>query len=77
MRKQLRLGFRALREAPLDQLRDAGVQLLAAIAQERAVGRVLYQRVLEGVGCLRRSPAREDEPRRLDLRERGRERLGL
>ena len=49
-------------EVAFQHLGDARVQLLAAGAQQRAVGGVLHQRVLEQVRRLRRHAATEQQP---------------
>ena len=53
----------ALGEALPERVGDPRVELLAAAAQERLIGRLLDQRVLEGVGRLRRSAAAQEHPR--------------
>ena len=64
------LGFGGLdvREPPLDHARDLGVQLLSAALEQRVVGRVLHQRVLEGVDRIRRRAATEGQSRLDQLR---------
>ena len=61
MGQQLRLGLCLLRKVRLEHGGDAGVQLLALAAQQAGIGRVLHQRVLEGVDRVRRRPAAEDQ----------------
>src|SRR6516165_1677834 len=53
-RHQLWLTPCDLRELALKGFGNSGVQRTSWLAQERAISRVLYQRVLEQVGCLRR-----------------------
>src|SRR3979490_668723 len=67
MRQEFRLTRDPLGKAPLHDFGDARMQLLPIAAQKRAVGRILHQRVLEGVYGLRRRSAlehqfRSDEP---------------
>ena len=59
------LGFRGLngREALLDHARDLGVQFLSATLEQRVVGRVLYQRVLERIGRIRRGSTTKGQSR--------------
>lgn len=52
VREEFGLGFDDLRELGLQHLGDAGVQLLAAGFEQRAVGGVLNEGVLEAVGDL-------------------------
>ncbi len=49
MGQHLRLGSHDVGMAGLDHAGDLAVQLLSAALQQRVVGRVLHQRVLEGV----------------------------
>ena len=50
MGEQLRLALDEIGEMLLQRRRDARVQFLPPPAQQRAVGSVLHQRVLEQVG---------------------------
>ena len=61
MRQQLRFGGGGLREVCCEHPRDRGVQLLSAALQQRVVGGILHQRVLEGVGGLGRGATAERE----------------
>jgi len=61
VREEFGLGFDDLRELGLQHLGDAGVQLLAAGFEERAVGGVLNEGVLEAVGDLGRAAAAVDQ----------------
>ena len=63
MRQHLGLGVLDVREALLDHPRDLAVQLLSSALEQRVVGRVLHQGVLEGVGRLRRRAAAKRQPR--------------
>src|SRR5207248_11161428 len=59
-RRTLRLAINQQREMSLNRSGDIGVQLLAFAAQQRAVGGVLNQGMLEGIDCLgRRAPAED------------------
>ena len=65
-RQRLRLARGDLRPQPLDRLRRAAVQAAPALAQQRAIGGVLQQGVLEavaGIGRRRRSGAAARSPR--------------
>ena len=59
--QERRLGGNDLGELVFQRRRNAAVQLLATAAQQRAVGGVLYQRVLESVFSVGRTPAPEDQ----------------
>ena len=48
-RQYLGLAVDQLREMRLQRFRDPAVQLLSGIAQQAAIGRFLYQHVLEGI----------------------------
>jgi hypothetical protein len=52
-RHQLRLGRRALGELRQQHFDDAAVELAARALEQRLIGRLLYQRMLEGVTGLR------------------------
>ena len=69
MRQHLGFGGLDVREARLDHAGDLTVQLLPAALEQRVVGRVLYQRVLEGVNRIRRRAATEGQSGRGQLRE--------
>jgi hypothetical protein len=58
VREQLRLRDRHLLKTFVQHLHDPAMQLLSLTAQQRAIGRVLHQCVLEGVDCA----ALEDQP---------------
>jgi len=60
-REQLRLVLGDVRKLALDSLSDASVQGASRLAQERAVSRVLYQRVLEQVTCIGRHALPEQQ----------------
>jgi hypothetical protein len=49
MREQLRLALGNLRKLVFERFSNAGVQRVARLAQQRAVGRVSYQCVLEQI----------------------------
>ena len=57
MGKEFRLRFLDVRETRFQHLRNLLVILLAFALEQRLIGRVLNQRMLEEVGCLRREPA--------------------
>ena len=59
--QHFRLGLGDLGKPLLERLGDAGVQLLAPGLEQRLVGRVLDQGVLEAVGRLGRGAAAEDQ----------------
>ena len=61
VRQKFWLHVRRLRESLLEDARDAGVQLLAAGLEQRLIGGVLDQRVLEAVGGLGRRAAAEHQ----------------
>src|SRR3712207_5366114 len=61
------------RIAPLELLGDASVQLLATALEQAVVGRLLHERVLEGVGCLGRHTTWEDQLRFDQLAKGGNE----
>ena len=70
MGEQLGLGFGGFGEAFLQHLCDAGVEVLTARLEERAVGSVLDQRVLEAVGDIGRGAPAVDQLSRDQLVER-------
>jgi len=57
VRHQLRAGLDRVGEAAFEQFGDLAVILLAGAPQQRLVGRVLDQRMLEHVARTRRPPA--------------------
>lgn len=59
--EKLRLGRNGLREIGFEHGGDMGVKLLAAAAQEAAIGGVADQRVFEQIARMRRAAAGEDE----------------
>ena len=60
-REQLRLVLGDVRKLALDSLSDASVQGASRLAQERAVGRILYQRVLKKITPKRRYALTEQQ----------------
>ena len=76
LREQFGLGLDRRREVVGQHLCDLRVQRLAPRLQQRVVGGVAQQRVLEGVGRLRRQAAPEREAGFDQLVQRGLERLG-
>jgi hypothetical protein len=71
LRKEFGLPFDELRELFLHDLRDASMQVLAAGFEERAVGGVLDQRVLETVDDIGRGAPTVDKLSRDQLVEGG------
>jgi hypothetical protein len=61
LREKLGLGFCDLGGMGFERFGDLRVQLLPGIAQQAAMRRVLYQRVLEAVERLGRRAALEDQ----------------
>ena len=59
--QDFRPGLAYARRALFEHLRDSGVELLALGLEQRLVGRVLDQGVLEAVGRLGRRAAAEDQ----------------
>ena len=57
----LRLVLDNVGEATFDGFHDAGMQRAARLAQQRAIGRVLYQCVLEQIGRVGRHPLSEQQ----------------
>ena len=74
-RHQFRLGLADIGRPLFKHLGDPGVALLARRLEQRLVGRVLDQRVLEGVGGVGRRAAAEDQLGGDQLVERGSESL--
>jgi hypothetical protein len=70
VRQKLGLGRRDVRETLLDGPGDLGVQLLPSRSEQRIVGGVPHQRVLEGVYRIGRRALLERQPRVGELRER-------
>src|SRR4029077_8807808 len=62
MSEQLRLALDEIGEMPFQRRRDARVQLLPSTAQQRRVGGVLHQRVLELVRSVRSPTPAKQEP---------------
>jgi hypothetical protein len=62
VREDLRLGSDSIGELLSEHLSKTRVQFLAPFAQQGAVGGVLYQRVLEEVGGVRRDTAANNSP---------------
>src|SRR6516164_5238627 len=54
MRQQFRMAFGNLRKLALQRFRDTGVKRASLVPQQRAIGRVLHERMLEQVGRMRR-----------------------
>src|SRR5262249_58847918 len=74
-RNQLGLALGDLRELTFEGFRDSGMKRTSRLAQQRAVGRLPYQYMLERVGRVRRAtlPEQQTSPnetgtRRLPLR---------
>src|SRR5215469_6112184 len=61
MREDLRPGFDEVRRPLFQRLGDPAMQGLARAAQQAAVRRILYQRVLEGIDRVRRRAALKDQ----------------
>ena len=59
--EKLRLSLNRVREGRFEDLSYTGMQFLASALQQCVIGRVLHQRVLEGVFGVRRRPAPEDQ----------------
>jgi hypothetical protein len=53
-RQQLRLTLGDLGELALEGFRDTSVKCASRLAQQRAIGRVLYQGMFEQIGRIRR-----------------------
>jgi hypothetical protein len=71
LREELWLGVRQLRGVGFERFGNLCVQLLARAAQQTAVRRVLYQRVLEGIDRVGRPAALEDQLGGDETSERG------
>ena len=63
-RQQLRLALGNLGELAFKNFGDASVKRASRLAQQRAVGRVLHQRVLEQISRVRRHALPEQQTRR-------------
>jgi len=71
MREQFGLALDTIGEILLKHRRNTGVQLLPLSAQQRAIGGVLHQRMLEEVGGMRRGAAAKQQSRVAELAQRG------
>ena len=60
-RQQFRLTLADFRELALDRFGDASVKRAPGLAQQRAIGRVLHQRVLSQIGRMRRRALPEQQ----------------
>ena len=60
-RQQLRLVLGDLRELAFKGFGDTGVKRASRLAQQRAIGRVLHQRMLEQIGRMRRHALPEQQ----------------
>ena len=60
-RQQLRLALGNLGELAFEGFGDAGVKRASRLAQQRAIGRVLHQGVLEQIGRMRRHALPEQQ----------------
>ena len=69
-RQQLGLVLGNLRELAFEGFGDAGMKRAARLAQQRAIGRVLHQRVLEQISCMRRHALPEQQTGRNETVER-------
>ena len=69
MRDDRRRGLDLVGETLHQRPRDVGMDALAAAAQQRGIGRVLHQRMLEDVARFRRRAARVDQLGRHELAE--------
>ena len=71
MRKQFRLAFDEISEVLLQHRGNAGMQLLSPSAQERRVGSVLHQGVLEQIRGMRSGAATKQQTRITKLTQPG------
>ena len=71
MGQEFGLALDEIGEMLLQHRRDPGMQFLPPCAQQRAVGGVLHQRVLEEVGGVRSDAAAEQQPGIAELIQRG------
>ena len=69
-RQQLRLVLGNIGELAFEGFGDAGVKRASRLAQQRAVGRVLHQGVLEQIGRVRRHALPEQQTGRNETVER-------
>jgi hypothetical protein len=58
-RQQLRLVLGDFRKPTLQSFGDAGMQRMARFTQQRAIRRILHQRMLEQIACVRRDALAE------------------
>ena len=70
VRQQFGLGRLNVRETLLDHSGDLAVQFLPAPSEQRIVGGILHQCVLEGVKRIGRRALLERQPRGGELRQR-------
>src|SRR5262245_35436025 len=61
VRQQLWLCFNGLGELLFESVGDPAVKLLAFVPRQARIGGILYQRVLENVGRIRRFAPRENQ----------------
>ena len=71
MGQEFGLALDEIGEILLQHRRDPGMQFLPSSAQQRAVGGVLHQRVLEQVGGVRRGAAAKQQSGIAQLIQRG------
>ena len=69
-RQQLRLALGHLRELAFEGFSDTGVKRASRLAQQRAIGRVLHQRMLEQIARVRRHALPEQQTSRNETVER-------
>jgi hypothetical protein len=70
MRQQLRLALGDLSEPALEGFGDTGVKRPARLTQQRAVGRVPHQSIVEQIGRMRRHALPEQQTNRNEAVER-------
>ena len=63
-RQQFRLVLVKLGELTLQGLGDSGMKRTSRLAQQRAISRVLHQRMLEQIACMRRHALPEQQTSR-------------
>jgi hypothetical protein len=61
MRQDLRSAFGSIGESAFKDFGDTGVKRAPWLAQQRAIGRVLHQGMLEQVACLRQHALSEQQ----------------
>ena len=61
MRQELRLALGDLGELAFEGFGDTGVKRASRLAQQRAIGRVLHQRMLEQIARMRRHALPEQQ----------------